>query len=152
GLFPSLKELDDPFLSEVFRILSSALPIEAADQLTELVVGALREELLDFKMGRRDVVWALESLVRWPETSLKAARVLMKLALSETEEIANNATAIFAQFFHVFLSGSPIPLMDRFVLIDELLTRDDPESRMLAARAVSGALESHEHRMGGETD
>jgi hypothetical protein len=152
GLFPSLTELDNPFLSEVFRILSSALPLEAVDLLTEHVVAALREDLLDFKTGRRDVVWALQSLQRRPETSMKAARVLMKLALSETEEISNNATAIFARFFQVFLSGSPVPLMDRFILIDELLASNDLESRMVAARAASGALKAHEFRMGGETD
>jgi hypothetical protein len=152
GLYPSLKELNDPFLSEVLRILSSALPVQAVDLLTQQIVGALREELLSFDTGRRDVIWALESLVRWPETSIKAARVLMELAISETEKIANNATAIFKQFFHVFLSGSPVPLMDRFALIDELLSNNDSESRMLAARAASAALEGHESRMGGEID
>lgn len=152
GLYPSLAELDDHFLSEVFRILSSAVPVEAANLLSDLIVPALREELLDFKKGRRDVIWALESLVRWPETSLKAARVLMKLALSETENLGNNATAIFRQYFHLFLSGSPVPISERFSLIDELLSEEDPKRRMLAGKAAAAALEAHETRMGGDTD
>jgi hypothetical protein len=152
GLFPTLKELDQEFLSEVFRILSSAVPAAAADLLTELVVPATKDDLINFETGRRNVMWAIESLLRWPETSIKAARALMKLALSETEKISNNATSIFETFFHVFLSGSPIPLMERFTLIDELLQTDDPSYRLLAVRGAAGSLESHESRFGADTD
>ena len=152
GLFPTLKQLDQEFLSEVFRILSSAVPVAAANLLTELIGPATKDDLLNFETGRRNVMWTIESLLRWPETSMKAARALMKLALSETETIANNATSILETFFHVFLSGTPMPLMERFVLIDELLLSGDPASRLLAAKAVAGSLQSHETRSGGDTD
>ena len=152
GLYPTLEQLDHEFLSEVFRILSSAVPIAAANLLTELVVPATKGDLLNFKTGRRNVMWAIESLLRWPETSMKAARALMKLALSETEKIANNATSILEVFFHVFLSGSPVPLMERFVLIEELLQFNDSTSRMLAVQAAAGSLQSHESRSGGDAD
>jgi len=152
GLFPTLKQLDQEFLSEVFRILSSAVPTAAANLLTELIGPATKDDLLNFETGRRNVMWAIESLLRWPETSMKAARALMKLALSETEKIANNATSIFETFFHVFLSGSPVPLMERFVLIEELLQSGESPSRLLAAQAVAGSLQSHETRSGGDTD
>jgi hypothetical protein len=152
GLYPTLSKLDEDFLSEVFRILSSAVPMAAANLLDELIVPASTDELLNFNTGRRNVIWAIESLLRWPETSMKAARALMKLALSETEKLSNNATGIFEQFFQVFLSGSPIPLMERFVLIDELLHSDDPSHRLLAARAAAGGLQSHETRSGSDTD
>jgi DNA-binding Lrp family transcriptional regulator len=152
GLFPTLEQLDQEFLSEVFRILSSAVPIAAANLLTELIVPATKDDLLRFKTGRRNVMWAIESLLRWPETSMKAARALMKFALSETEKIANNATSSFETFFHVFLSGSPVPLLERFALIDELLESDDSHARLLATRAAAGSLESHETRFGPDTD
>ena len=152
GLYPTLSQLDQEFLSEVFRILSSAVPIAAADLLTSLIIPASKDDLLNFDTGRRNVMWAIESLLRWPETSMKAARALMKLALSETEKISNNATGIFEQFFQVFLSGSPVPLAERFVLIDELLQLNEPSSRLLAARAAAASLQSHETRSGGDTD
>jgi hypothetical protein len=152
GFFPTLKQLDQEFLSEVFRILSSTVPTAAANLLTELIVPATKDDLSNFETGRRNVMWAIESLLRWPETSMKAARVLMKLALSETEKISNNATSILETFFHVFLSGSPIPLMERFALVDELLQSEDSSSRLLAAQAVAGSLQSHETRFGSETD
>jgi hypothetical protein len=152
GLYPSLKELDEPFLAEVFRILSSAVPPSATDLLSELILPATKETLEDFKNGRREIMWAIESLLRWPDTSLKAAQVLMKLALSETETVANNATSIFETFFQLFLSGSPVPLMDRFILVDELLNSDDPSARQLAVSAIAATLQSHESRFGGNSD
>jgi hypothetical protein len=152
GLFPTLAQLDQEFLSEVFRILSSAVPVAAADLLVDLVVPATKNDLSSFDTGRRNVLWAVESLLRWPETSMKAARVAMKLALSETETISNNATSVFEQFFQMYLSGSPIPLMERFALIDELLQSNDPGARRLVIRAVASSLQSHETRSGGDTD
>jgi hypothetical protein len=152
GLFPTLKQLDEPFLGEVFRILSHAVPDAASDLLEELVFPASKKDLLDFEYGRREVLWAIESLRRWPSTSLTAARIAMRLALDETEKLGNNATAIFKGFFHVFLSGSPVPLMERFVLIDELLTSNHPAARMLAVTALGATLELDESRSGGEID
>lgn len=152
GLFPTLKELDEPFLGEVFRILSHAVPEAATDLLYELVLPASKKDLLDFENGRREVLWAIESLRRWPSSSLRAARIAMRLASEETEKLGNNATAIFKTFFHVFLSGSPVPLMDRFVLIDELLSSNHPAARSLAVTALGATLDLHESRSGGEID
>jgi hypothetical protein len=147
-----LKELDEPFLGEVFRILSHAIPEAAIDLLDELILPASKKDLLGFENGRREVLWAIESLRRWPNTSLRAARIAMKLALEETERLGNNATAIFKTFFHVFLSGSPVPLMERFVLIDELLSSDGSAARSLAVTALGATLDAHESRSGGEVD
>jgi len=152
GLFPTLKELDQPFLGEVFRILSHSVPEAASDLMDELILPASKEDLLDFNDGRREVLWAIESLRRWPNTSLRAARIAMRLALEETEKLGNNATAIFKSFFHVFLSGSPVPLLERFVLIDELLSSDHLTARSLAVSALGATLDLHESRFGGETD
>jgi hypothetical protein len=152
GLFPTLNELDEPFLGEVFRILSHAVPEAATDLLDELVMPADKKELLDFENGRREVLWAIESLRRWPSTAVKAARIAMRLALDETEKLGNNATSLFKTFFHVFLSASPVPLMNRFVLIEELLDSRHPAARSLAVTALGGTLEFHESRFGGEID
>ena len=152
GVYKSLAELNDSALSEAFRILSSAAPIESTDVLVALICTASRPELLDFRNGRRNVIWAIESLLRWPETSLNAARVLMKLAICETETIANNATGVLKTYFHLFLSGSPLPLTERFALIDELFDMGDAVARSLAVKLLSGCLEFSESRMGGDID
>jgi hypothetical protein len=76
----------------------------------------------------------------------------MMLALCETETIANNATGVLKEYFHVYLSRSPVPLEDRFVIIDELLAMGDSDARKLAVRVISGSLRTDENRMGGELD
>jgi hypothetical protein len=152
GLYPSLKELDEPFLAEVFRFFSAVLPVLAAELAGELILPASTDELKDFRTGRREVLWSAESLLRWPETSLQAARIVMKLAINENEDLGNNATAMLHTFFQIFLSGSPLPLMERFVLIDELIADGEPVSRLLAVNVLSATLQLNESRAGGETD
>ena len=152
GLFKTIEDLDQEFLSEIFAILSAALPRAAIEVLTRILAGTPRSRLLSFNSGRRNVMWALESLLRWPETSLDAARCLRQLALAETEGFSNNATGIFCQYFQLFLSGSPIPFFDRLALLDELAGADDPVARQLAVKASAAALRTHEMRFGGDED
>jgi hypothetical protein len=152
GLYRSLGDLDDEFRGEAFRILASALPDAATRVLARLIEPASRDALLSFKIGRRNVIWSIETLLRWPATSLSAARSLRALALAETEHIANNATGVFVDYFQVHLSRSPIPFIERMQLVDELLASNDDASRLLAVRAARAGLSSHETRMGGDVD
>lgn len=152
GLFRSLGDLDDEFRSQAYRILASALPDAALKVLTRLIEPASRNTLLDFKVGRRNVIWAIETLLRWPATSLLAARSLRALALADNERIANNAAGVFVEYFHIYLSRSPIPFVERLHLVDELISAGDEASRMLATRASAAGLSSHESRFGGNVD
>lgn len=152
GLYKSLEDLEHQFLSEIFRLLASALPEAAQKTLDRIIQRATDRELRGFKQGRRDVMWALESLLRWPETSLAAARIVRRLALTENESIGNNATGTFQGYFHAFLSGSPVPLSERLLLVSELIATNDLPSRLLAVKAASAALAFYEWRMGGEVD
>jgi hypothetical protein len=152
GLYQQLADLDEEFRSEMFRILSAALPNAATEVLNRIISKAGQKELLDFRKGRRNVMWAIESLLRWPATSLVAARVLRSLALAENESIGNNATAIFCQYFQMYLSGCPLPLADRLEIVDELVSFGTPEARTLAVKALGAGLLHHEFRMGGNID
>lgn len=153
GLFTSLSDLDDKFRSEAFSILASALPEAAIEVLDRLVNVASREDLQSFKDGRRQIVWSIESLLRWPNTSMSAARSLLNLSLSENETWGNNATGIFCEYFNLRLSRSPIPYLQRLVLIDELMSQNsDPQSRLLATKAAKAGLNRFETRSGGNID
>jgi hypothetical protein len=152
GLYKSIADLDQEFLSEVFRYLAAALPEEAQVALDRIFGITSDERLETFSLGRRDVMWALESLLRWPETSIRAARIVRRLALTENEKVSNNATGIFQQYFHAFLSGSPVPLGERLQLVGELLEGNAPAKRSLAVKAAAGALAFHESRMGDDVD
>jgi hypothetical protein len=152
GLFQSLGDLDEEFRSEAFRILASALPEAAVTVLERIIDHTPRGQLLNFKVGRRNVIWAVETLLRWPETSLAAARSLRSLALAENETIGNNATAVFGEYFHMHLSRSPVAYTERMQLIDDLIQAGDEPSRSLAVSGLSAGVVSYETRMGGDFD
>jgi hypothetical protein len=152
GLYKTIDDLDLPLPSEIFRYLSAALPEEGLEALNRLFRVVPDERLLDFREGRRETIWALESLLRWPQTSLGAARIIFRLALAENETVANSATGVLQQYFFAFLSGSPIPLGERLHLVDELLTENDPAKRRLAVKAAGAALSFFESRMGQDVD
>lgn len=152
GVYKSFEDLDDEFRSEMLRILASALPQAATSVINRIIDKVDIAKLLDFKVGRRNVIWALESLLRWPTTSMEAAQSLGKLALAENEKVGNNATAIFCQFFHVYLSGTPIAYAERLPLLDSLISEGTQESLQLAVSAMSAGLKHDEFRMGGNVD
>jgi len=152
GAFKGLAGLEDTFMSEAFRILSSASPGAAVNRLDGIIESASFQDLIDFKVGRRNVIFAIESLLRWPEASLQAARSLRALALAENETWGNNATGIFAGYFHINLSRSPIPLSERLPLVDQLLEFGDKRSRRLACKALAATLAHSETRTGGNID
>jgi hypothetical protein len=152
GIYKSLTDIDDTFRSEMLRILASALPGSATNVIERILAKTDHDQLSSFKTGRRNVIWTLESLLRWPTTSLEAAQSLRKLALAENESIGNNATAIFCQYFHVYLSATPIPYNERLPLIDELIADGTEESRLLAVKALASGLKHDESRMGGDLD
>lgn len=152
GLFQALGDLDDEFRSGAFRILTSAVPEAAVDVLERIIERAPRDQLLRFKVGRRNVIWAIESLLRWPEISLRAARSLRSLALAENEKIGNNATGIFKEYFQMYLSRSPINYAGRLKLVDELVDDGSESSRNLAVSALGAGLSSYETRNGGDID
>jgi hypothetical protein len=58
-----------------------------------------RQSLLNFKEGRRDVIWALERLAEHAELFLPAAALLLALAEAENERWSNSATGVFAGLF-----------------------------------------------------
>lgn len=152
GAYKSLGDLDDEFRGEMLRILASALPEAASEVLRRIINQTDHDTLLGFRPGRRNAVWTLESLLRWPTTSLEAARTLRKLALAENESIGNNATAIFCQFFHVYLSGTPTSYEERLPLLDDLIRQNTPESLQLAVKAIESGLAHYESRVGGNVD
>jgi hypothetical protein len=149
GLFPSVEELDDQVRSRVFAILAKAAPRAAANTL-ERVLGHLpRDRLLNFRMGRRQVIWTLEKLLWLEDTFWTAARLLLKLAEAENETVANSATGTWCDVFYMRLGGTPVPAPDRHVLIREALQSPLAETRLIGVQAISRALGTRELRMRG---
>lgn len=126
-----------------FSKLTEADPESALASLKNTIGTWNREELLQFRTGRREVIWALEKIAVWKELFADAARLLLALGDAENETWANNASGVFVDLF----SPAPAPVapteaspQERFPILREALYSGSRERRELALRACNQAL------------
>jgi len=127
--------------SRIFRSITEVNPSVSIETLERIYRDFDKEDLKKVDLGRRNLIWALENLIFWEETFLKAARLLLRFAVAETEGgIANNATGQFYQVFHYLLSGTQAPLEKRLKIIDEGLSTGDIDYQKICIEALGHAL------------
>jgi len=153
GPFKNIAVFEAKRAAFFFRALAGANPAEALKCLQRTVGGCNKEQLLKFRNGRREVIYALEHIVFYKEMFLDGARLLLKLAEAENETWGNNASGVFADLFSpgygatAPTSASPI---ERLPVLIEALNSDSQEIRKLALNSCDHALEAvHFTRFGG---
>jgi hypothetical protein len=129
--------------SRLFRSLVEVNPIDTALTLERVFGDWDKEQLLQIKAGRRNLVWALEKLCFWNDTFPIAARVLLSFAVAENETWGNNSRNMFFQLFHYLLSGTQANPNLRLQIIDEALTSEDIDYKIIAVEALGHALHTH---------
>lgn len=130
--------------AQLFASLAEADPEAALNTLKKTVGTWSKDELLQFDVGRRQVVWALQKIVVWKEYFQEAARLLLALGEAENETWGNNACGIFTGLFspaYGKVAPTECPPQERFVVLKEAMESDSKERRMLALRACSTALD-----------
>jgi hypothetical protein len=132
--------LDNPNGSEIFLGLTKADHLSAMETLDRILGDLSREKLLEFKTGRRNVVWALEKIAWWQDTFHRAARLLLKLADAENETWSNNATGTFTQFFQTYLGGTAVPAWDRHSVLEEALDSGNQSLQKIALKGLDAAF------------
>jgi len=137
--------------SRIFRSIAEVNPPAAADAIYRCFGEFDKAALRGIGPGRRNLVWALESLCFWESTFSKSASLLLKFAVSESEPgLSNNATGQFYQLFHYLLSGTQAPPDMRLAVIDAGLEIKDQEYQTICISALGHALKTHHFsRMGG---
>jgi len=140
GAFGSLESWKTKHGSECVNALVHVDPNTVGDAVRRLLGDLSLDELADLGAGRRHIVWALEKLVFRNETFDIAARLLMRLGARETEKYSNNATGLFKQLFHVQLSGTEVAPPMRFIVLDEGLASNDPQTIALCIEALDETL------------
>jgi len=143
GPFGQTEVLNSDKGSRLFRSLVEVNPIDTANALDRAFGSWNREQLLQVKAGRRNLVWSLEKLCFWEETFPIAARILLSFAVAENETWGNNATNMFYQLFHYLLSGTQAPPNLRLNVLDEALDSNDVEFKKVAIEALGHALQTH---------
>ncbi len=145
GLYADGVLLKTELGADFFLKLTEADP-ESALECLKMTIGTWsKEELLEFKTGRREVVGALERIAVWKDLFVDAVRLLLALGEAENEHWANNASGIFIDLFSP-APGSVAPTEaspeERFPILVEALDSDSKERRSLGLRACDHALES----------
>jgi hypothetical protein len=135
-----------------FLALTDAAP-DAALEYLQRTVGTWDSEHLRTFEGRREAVWALERIAVWRYLFAGAARVLLRLAETETEHFSNNATGVFAGLFSPGpgrVAPTEASPEERFPVLVEALTSKSDAQRAVALKAADTALETmHFSRMVG---
>jgi len=108
-----------------------------------------KEELLNFKEGRSQIVWALERIVIWRPLFQDGAKLLLRLGEAEVESFySNNASGVFAGLFSTGwgpVAPAEAPPEERFPVLVEALTSSSAEQRNLGLNACKIALQSGDH-------
>lgn len=115
----TLAALTDRDSSRTLRSWAELSPEVGLSWLKTAIEGASIEELRAFegssRLGwgpsgpRRDVVWLLEHLACFAEYFPACEAMLFRLAVSENEDIGNNATATWVEKQRVILSSTQVP-------------------------------------------
>lgn len=148
--FATWESVDSPTGSRVLTCLSEVSPRAVIAAIRRALSSARHEDLLTLASGRRDLVWCLQRICWWNETFDDGAEVLLHLAAAETETYSNNATGSLVQLFHIRLSGTEAPAIDRLSVLDRALSSSVAERRRIANVALCAAFTAnHFSRSGG---
>ena len=146
----------DEAAGRLLRASAAIIPTQVAHTIAELVTHSDGNDLA--RLPRRDLVWALEILLWWPDSWEPAIESLFRLAQAENETWANNATSQFASAFAVYLAGTTVPYERRARWLRSAIDRAATTQLPLLADAAAAGLRSHHYRSvvgfrgGGEPD
>ncbi len=91
--------------------------------------------------ARREIVWTLDQLLFYLDSSSAALKTLALLAEAETESWSNNSTGIFAESFHPYHPQIPLSLHARLEVVRYVIARDPVSScKELVLKAAEGAF------------
>ena len=140
GRFDSSEGASRASHAEVMSSLAEIDPTTVADQIERLLDNS--PDLLgvagDF---RRNLVVALEKAAFHPHAFEDGARLLLRLAVAENEDWANNATGQFKALFPMYLGNTAADGNARLAILDEAADTTDPKQRLVAVDALDRRLQ-----------
>ena len=145
GPFKNTSVLESRGVAFFFRALASARPADGLKCLRRTVGNSNKEQLLKFRNGRREVIYALEHIVFYKDLFLDGARLLLQLAEAENEMWGNNASGVFANLFSPGIGDTAptsVSPSERLPVLIAALDSDSQEIRKVALRACDQALEA----------
>jgi hypothetical protein len=153
------RDLTEPAVTSLAATLVETAPAEYLPRLRAVIEGGQPGNLqkitghpLPARWGpRRTLVWLLERLVSFPEFFPDCEACLFRLALEESEQqIVNNATAIWANLFSVYLSGTATPFEQRLPVLRQRTGSSSVSEARLGFAGLARALQRSEGHVLGE--
>jgi hypothetical protein len=150
GVFRNAEVLNTELGSRLFRSIVTANPEATVNALMAVFGDKNQEYISRIIKGRRNLVWALESLCFDKNSFSRAAKILYAFAVSENETWANNATNQFIHLYQLGLPGTTASFIERMEIIQYGLDKKDLEYRKIAVKAMGrGLLNDRFSRTGG---
>ncbi|MBT9449795.1 hypothetical protein ICN84_06860 [Akkermansia glycaniphila] len=125
---------------KIFRVFCKLSPETAVVIVRDILIPLPLERLCHLTDERRILVPALEWLAWKQEYFADSARMLFRLAVTETEHWTNNATGLLQQLYHLYLSGTQCPASERLSVLWEMMDSPDIEMQKIAVQVVGAAL------------
>lgn len=125
--------------------LTEANPV-AVLRLLEATLGSWSdEEIASFRENRQTLVWTLEKIAVWPQQCVRGIRLLIRLAVNETDTNSNNATGTLRGFFCIGpeAAATEASPAERLPALLPLLRSATDKERELGLSCMEAALDSH---------
>ncbi len=123
---------------ELFRAVALMNPGKALACLRDTVGAELNE---DFSGGWQDVIRGLKDIAWHSRYFLAAARFILRFATSDPKSVNTHAAEYFTSFYHLALSGTKKPAIERLDLIREALAGDVEPVKSISINALGAALQ-----------
>lgn len=143
GAFRDLAALNHPRTARFFGDFSRIVPDAAARSLERIFDGLDAPSLRTLDAGRREVVWMLERLVAHRHLFHATARLLLRLAVAENEQFANNATGVFHSLFSPSGRKTAAIGEERLDLLSEVIDAGDQAELLVALGAFEHIFDAH---------
>ena len=126
------------------RYLSEADPSRTLALLERTIKTWSHEELHAWTTGRQDIVWALEKIAVWDELFVRAAHVLIPMALAENADHSNNSRGTLIGLFNIRgLATTQAAPSKRFLVLEDLVRSKDASRRALGLGICNAWLQIH---------
>jgi hypothetical protein len=146
GPLENEKELIEAIGNDFFLRLTEADPEAALRVLSRWMKSKSDAELKDLTFDRQNLVRVLEAIAVWQEHFVEAARLLLRIARTETNHTySNNSEGTFAELFSNGwgrLAPTEAAPSERLIVLKEALASNDPKEILLAIRAIYNSLET----------
>ncbi|RDI10114.1 hypothetical protein [Comamonas sp. AG1104] len=143
GVFSSRDMLTSSAGSRFLSTLAEANSAAVLRLLEDTIGKWSDSELMEFKSDRQNIVWALEKIAVWPLLTVRALRLLARLAINENADFSNNSTGTLVGLFRIGPEAAATEASpeQRLPALLALLRASSDAERLLGLNVLDSALD-----------